>query len=57
MMARRSCEVSAALLICPSWAREREGAYPCRVEEYHRRRWKPLKNPEEFVRSEVTEWA
>ena len=26
---------SVALLIRPSWAREREGAYPCREEVYH----------------------
>lgn len=32
MMAYWSCEVSPALLNCPSWAREREGAYPCREE-------------------------
>ena len=34
MMPCRSCEVSAALLIRPSWAREREGAYPCAGEVY-----------------------
>lgn len=38
MMPCWSCEVSAALLICPLWAREREGAYPCWEEVYHVKR-------------------